>query len=126
MRYPVPDTQAKLYKVHGQVDMSLNKKPRTTILSDIFDRAKHPSHKRPGPSEYKTEQALDYAKTHSTKRYQWNKLKRSSILDEVQQREKKLKGPADYSPEVKVKIHGHYNSNVPTGQMMSETDYLSK
>jgi len=64
--------------------MSLNKKSRATILSDIFDRAKHPNTKVPGPSEYKTEAALDYSKTHSTKRYQWNKLKRSSILDDVQ------------------------------------------
>lgn len=63
--------------------MSLNKKSRSTILSEIFDKAKHPNYKRPGPSEYKTEQALDYAQTHTTKRYQWNKLKRSSILDDV-------------------------------------------
>lgn len=99
VRYPVPDTRPKLYKVHGQVDTSLNKKSRPTILSDIYDRAKHPNHKLPGPSEYKTEAALDYVKTHSTKRYQWNKLKRSSILDDVQAREKKMKGPADYKTE---------------------------
>ena len=60
-----------------------------------------------------------------TKRYQWNKLKRSSILDDVQQREKTMKGPADYSPEFKRKIPGVYNSAVPTGSLMNETDFLS-
>ena len=51
-RYPVPDTRSKLYKVHGQVDMSLSKKTKVTYLAEIFDRAKHPNFKKPGPTDY--------------------------------------------------------------------------
>lgn len=37
-----------------------------------------------------------------------------------------MKGPADYNTDIKRKIHGHYNSAVPTGALMNETEYLSK
>ena len=67
--YPVPDTRPKLYKVHGQVDIGLNKKPKSTYLSEIIDKQKDPRHKRPGPSEYQTEKSYDYATQHSTKRH---------------------------------------------------------
>ena len=54
----MPDTRAMLYRIHGQVDYSLNKKPKTTYITEIFDNQK--KHKRPGPNEYKTESALDF------------------------------------------------------------------
>ena len=57
VRYPVPDTQNKLYRVHGQVNMSLNRKPKSTYLSQIISDAKDPRHKRPGPGDYKREVA---------------------------------------------------------------------
>jgi hypothetical protein len=37
-RYPVPDTMAKLYRIHGQVDMSLSKKPKETYITQIFNK----------------------------------------------------------------------------------------
>ena len=36
-KYSVPDTRAMLYRIHGQVDYSLNKKPKTTYITEIFD-----------------------------------------------------------------------------------------
>ena len=124
-RYPVPNNDSKIYKIHGQVDMSLNKSQKTTFLSEIIDRAKHPNHKRQGPGDYDNDKAFDYSKTHNTKRYQWNKLKRSSVLDDITETEKKKKGPADYSPEAKRKIIGTYTSKVPTGSLMNETEFVS-
>ena len=70
VRYHVPDTASMhLYRIHGQVDQSKNKKSKTTYLSEIIDKAKKPGGSRPGPSDYKTEQALDYSKLHTTRRY---------------------------------------------------------
>ena len=96
-KYPVPDTRAMLYKVHGQVDLSLTKKPKMTYIDEIMENAKKPERRVPGPSEYKTEQSYDWMKTNSSKRYQWNKEKRTSFTDDVIKREKNLKGPADYN-----------------------------
>jgi len=52
VHYPVPDTRNKTYKIHGQIDYSLNKKPKSTFLSEIIDNAKSEKGKRPGPGEY--------------------------------------------------------------------------
>ncbi len=106
--YPVPDTQSKLYRIHGQVDMSQNKKPKTTFLSEIITKAKSPAGRRPGPSEYQSEKAFDYATQHNTKRFQWNKEKRESFTDDIIKREKNMKGPADYEDKRKKKILGTY------------------
>ena len=111
VRYPVPDTSAKLYRIHGQVNMSLNKQPKQTFISEIFKNAKHPERKRMGPSDYKMEKAFDYATQHNTKRFQWDKVKRNSFTDDVIAREKRLKGPADYNTERKKKIPGTYTQN---------------
>ena len=54
-KYPVPDTRPMLYKIHGQVDLSLNKKPKMTYIDEIMDRAKKPERRVPGPSDYKGE-----------------------------------------------------------------------
>ena len=91
--------------------MSLSKKPKTTYLSEIIDKAKSPGGRRPGPSDYDSTKAWDYAKPQATKKFAWNKLKRSSIIDDVVKREKGLKGPADYKPEGKNKILGTYTTN---------------
>ena len=72
-RYPVPDNMPKLYRIYGQVDMSLSKKPKETFISEIFNKQKHPNHKRPGPNEYAFDKAYDFATQHSSKRFQWNK-----------------------------------------------------
>jgi len=122
----MPDTRPKLYRVHGQVDMSLNKKPKTTYLSEIIDKAKSPGQRRPGPSDYSYEKAWDYAKPATTKKFAWNKLKRSSIIDDVIKREKNLKGPADYNDERKVKILGQYSTATAIGQLMNETEFMAK
>lgn len=124
-RYPVPDTRSMLYKVHGQVDMSLSKKSKVTYLAEIFDRAKHPNFKKPGPTDYNENKSFEDTQLKTTKRNQWNKEKRHSLFDDVQEREKKHKGPADYSPVQKVKIPGQYDTKQPNGQLMNETDYLS-
>ena len=124
-RYPVPDTRSKLYKVHGQVDMSLSKKTKVTYLAEIFDRAKHPNFKKPGPTDYNQNKSFEDTQLKTTKRNQWNKEKRHSVFDDVQAREKKHKGPADYSPVQKVKIPGQYDTKQPNGQLMNEIDFLS-
>ena len=124
--YPVPDTQSKLYKIHGQIDYSLNKKPKSTFLSDIIDKAKSPAGRRPGPTEYAFEKSFDYATQHNTKRFQWNKEKRSSFTDDIIKREKVMKGPADYDDKRKVKIPGTYTQNTPGGGLMNETEFLAK
>ena len=61
-----------------------------------------------------------------TKRFQWNKEKRSSIIDVIQDREKKMKGPADYNDDRKTKILGNYTLKTSTGQLMNETEFMSK
>lgn len=62
VKYPMPGNNAKfLYKEHGQVDMSLNKKPKSTYLSEIIDKAKSPKGKVPGPTDYNDEKAFDFA-----------------------------------------------------------------
>jgi hypothetical protein len=91
--------------------MSLSKKKKTTYLSEIIDNAKSPGGRRPGPSDYSYEKAWDYAKPQATKKFAWNKLKRSSVIDDVMKREKALKGPADYKDERKKKILGTYTTN---------------
>ena len=84
MRYHVPDTaNMHLYRVHGQIDQSKNKKPKTTYLSEIMDKAQKPGGSRPGPSDYKTELALDYSKLHTTKRYQWNRMNKTSFVNDI-------------------------------------------
>ena len=68
-KYTVPDTRPKLYRIHGQVDMSLNKKPKSTYLSEIIDRAKSSKSKIPGPTDYNDEKAFDYATQNNTKKH---------------------------------------------------------
>ena len=86
-----------LYRIHGQIDQSRSKKPKTTFLSEIIDNAKKPGGSRPGPSDYKTEQALDYIKLRTTKRYVWDKMNKTTFVHAIEKRESKLKGPADYT-----------------------------
>ena len=81
--------------------MSLNKKPKTTYLSEIIDKAKSPAGRRPGPSDYAKDKSFDYATQHNTKRFQWSKTKRTSFTDDIMVREKALKGPADYTERPK-------------------------
>lgn len=69
VKYTVPDTSAHTYKTHGQVDMSLNKKPKSTYLSEIIDKAKNPKGRVPGPTDYSDEKAFDYATQVNTKKY---------------------------------------------------------
>ena len=126
VKYTVPDTRSKMYKAHGQVDMSLNKKPKSTYLSEIIDKAKSPKGKIPGPTDYNDESAFDYATQHNTKKHQWPKEKRESIIDVIQKREKKMKGPADYTDGRKNKILGNYTLKTVTGQLMNETEFMSK
>ena len=90
-----------LYRIHGQIDQSKSKKPKTTFLSEIIDNAKKPGGARPGPSDYKTEQALDFSKLHTTRRYAWDKMNRTTFVHTIEKRESKLKGPADYSNQIK-------------------------
>ena len=47
------------------------------------------------------------------------------MIDTIIAREKTMKGPADYKPEKKHKVKGHYNSAIPIGGFMCETEYLS-
>lgn len=47
--------------------MSLNKKPKSTYLSQIIDNAKSAKGKLPGPTDYSDEKAFDYATQHNTK-----------------------------------------------------------
>ena len=86
-----------LYRIHGQIDQSKSKKSKSTFLSEIIDNAKKPGGARPGPSDYKTEQALDYTKLHTTRRYIWDKMNKTSFVHDIEKRESKLKGPADYT-----------------------------
>ena len=81
VQYPVPDTvHMHFYKPKG---LARNQKPKTTYLSEIIDNAKKPGGSRPGPTDYKAELALDYAKTHSTKRYQWTKMNKTTFAGEI-------------------------------------------
>lgn len=57
--------------------------------------------------------------------YKFNKELRKTPIDIIQAREKTMKGPADYSPERKFKVRGHYNTTVPIGGFMNETEFLS-
>lgn len=100
-RYAVPDTRAHTYKIHGQVDMSLNKKAKTTFLQEIENRQKNPKTRVPGPSDYKTEEALDKITLRSTKRFQWDQKKKVSIIDDHIKKEGPARGPAYYSPDRK-------------------------
>ena len=61
-----------------------------------------------------------------TKRFQWNKEKRTSFTDVVQKREKDMKGPADYNDDRKKKIPGNYTLKTETGQLMHEVEFLAK
>ena len=36
-----------------------------------------------------------------------------------------MRGPADYSPDRKIKVKGHYNTTIPIGGFMNETEFLS-
>ena len=126
VQYPTPDTTNKLYRIHGQVDMSLNKAPKSTFLSQIITDAKSVKGKRPGPGDYNREKAQDYATQHNTKRYQWNKEKKTSFTDVIQKREKVMKGPADYTDPRKQKIPGNYTLKTVTGQLMNETEFMAK
>ena len=67
--YITPDTRPKLYRIHGQVDYSLNKKPKTTYLSEIMDKAKSAGGKRPGPTDYNHTKAFDYSTQVTTKKH---------------------------------------------------------
>ena len=125
-KYTVPDTRPKLYRIHGQVDMSLNKKPKSTYLSEIIDRAKSPKGKIPGPTDYNDEKAFDYATQNNTKKHQWPKSKRTSFTDDIQKRENKMKGPADYENTRKTKILGNYTLKTVSGQLMNETEFCAK
>ena len=123
--YPVVDTRAHLYKIHGQVDYSLNKKPKSTYLTQIMDRAKHPQFQRPSPDRYDKDKALDYATTNTNKRYAWNKEKRTSFTDEIAKREVKLKGPADYIDQRKVRIVGTYTQKEPASAFLPEVEFAA-
>ena len=57
--------------------------------------------------------------------YKFNKELRKTPIDIIQAREKTMKGPADYSPERKHKVKGHYNTTVPIGGFMNETEFLA-
>ena len=57
--------------------------------------------------------------------YRFNKEKRETVMETITKREKQLKGPADYSTERKYKIKGHYQSAVPSGGFMQETEFLA-
>ena len=91
-----------------------------------MDDAKTEKGKRPGPSDYDRASAQDYATMPNTKRFQWNKEKRSSIIDVIQKREKGMKGPADYTDGRKKKILGNYTLKTVSGQLMNETEFMSK
>ena len=121
--YPVVDTRAFNYRIHGQVDYSLNKKPKSTYLTQIMDRAKHPQFQKPSPDRYKGEKAYDYATTCTNKKYAWNKEKRTSIIDVVQKREQKMKGPADYVDKRKARIIGSYTSKEPVASFLPQVEY---
>jgi hypothetical protein len=120
----VPDTRPALYKVHGQTSWNLSKKSRETHLAEIFTNAKKEKGKRPACTDYQTAKALDYSMSKSITN-PWNKEKRASYIDNVQKREKSLKGPADYKSERKHKIKGNYLLKERSGQFMDEIHYTS-
>ena len=124
--YHVPDTASMhLYRIHGQVDQSKSKKSKTTFLSEIIDKAAKPGGSRPGPSDYRTEQALDYSKLHTTRRYQWDRMNKTTFVGDIQKRESNRKGPADYSDLRKKKVIGSYEQKSPKGQSMNLTLYMA-
>ena len=57
----MPDTRAHTYKIHGQINYGLNKKPKSTYLSEIVDKAKSPKTRIPGPTDYEDEKSRDFA-----------------------------------------------------------------
>ena len=124
-RYNLPDTRPMLYKIHGQTSWSNNKSQKSTIIADIFKDAKHPQRQRPGVGYYQQHEAFKTTQMPNPTQYKFNKEKRDTLIDVIQAREKNMKGPADYSPERKFKVHGHYNTTVPIGGFMNETEYLS-
>ena len=74
---------AKQYRIHGQIDLSLNKKKKSTYLSEIIDKAKNPNWKRPGPGDYSADKSLDYTKLNTNKRSEWSKEKKTSEIDVI-------------------------------------------
>ena len=96
INYPVPDTEAHFHRAQGMVDLTKNKRAKSTYLSEIIDNAKKPGNKPLGPTDYDMHLALDFTKLPKTKRYQWNKMNKTSFVDDIEKREKKMKGPADY------------------------------
>lgn len=110
----MPDQRAHQHRIHGQIDISLNKKPKSTYLTQIMDHAKSVHGKRPGPSDYVPDLAFDYAKTATARKSGWSKQPREGFIHVIEKREKKMKGPSDYKPVIKSKIAGNYTQNDET------------
>ena len=123
--YQVPTGILKQYRIHGQIDYSLNKKPKSTYLTEIFDKAKSPQWKRPGPTDYDSEKAYVYTTTNTKQSSNWNKEKKKSVIDVIQNREKKMKGPADYNDERKRKIPGTYNNREKTQTSAAQNEFYA-
>ena len=51
-RYKLPDTGPHQYRIYGQTQWKLSKTKKTTIIGEIFDKAKTEKGKMPGPSSY--------------------------------------------------------------------------
>ena len=73
-----------------------------------MDHANSVHGKRPGPSDYEATQAYKYTTTATARRSGWTKEKREGFVHKIEKREKNMKGPADYKPQLKRKIHGNY------------------
>ena len=92
-------------------------------MGEIFANAK--KHNIPGPTNYKSEKSYDALTLKNFKRFQFNKEKRSSIIDDVFAREKNMKGPADYKNTKKHKILGNYKLNERKGAFLDEVEFSS-
>lgn len=73
----------KQYRIHGQIDYGLNKKPKSTYLSEIIDHAKTGHGKRPSPDQYTPDKAYDYSTSALKNRFAWNKEKRTGMIDVI-------------------------------------------
>ena len=124
-KYPVPDTGPMMYRIYGQTQWKDSKTKRSTYIDKIFEGIKKDKYKSLGPSSYKADKSYDAATLRNYKRFQWNKEPRKSVIDDVQKREKNMKGPADYKPDKKKKVKGNYLLNERAGQFMDEIEFTA-
>ena len=82
---------------------------RGTSTEKIFENAKTKSGGHLGPSSYTHTGAGSVERT--TKRFLNSKADRVTFIEQIGRSEKKTKGPTDYSPIKKVKVHGVYTYN---------------